>query len=184
VGNSHPAAAGIAEGSNPLYDVFDAAAKDGSFLFQKVKAVKLGVVEPHWLYMLQGKYQPISLPLWGMPDPAAGPAAAGIAEGSNPLYDVFDAAAKDGSFLFQKVNQRCLNVVVEPHWLYMLQGKYQPISLPLWGMPDPAAGVMTFKPRRATRGLSSPNSPSRGGRVKSTSSGATLRTLRARVGDL
>lgn len=39
------------------------------------------------------------------------PAAAGIAEGSNPLYDVFDAAAKDGSFLFQKVNQRCLNVI-------------------------------------------------------------------------
>ncbi|GAA5867216.1 hypothetical protein JCM3774_002377 [Rhodotorula dairenensis] len=39
------------------------------------------------------------------------PAAAGIAEGSNPLYDVFDAAAKDGSFLFQKVNQRCLDVI-------------------------------------------------------------------------
>ncbi|GAA5975681.1 hypothetical protein JCM10908_005240 [Rhodotorula pacifica] len=39
------------------------------------------------------------------------PAAAGIAEGSNPLYDIFDAAAKDGSFLFQKVNQRCLDVI-------------------------------------------------------------------------
>ncbi|GAA5828406.1 hypothetical protein JCM11251_006230 [Rhodosporidiobolus azoricus] len=39
------------------------------------------------------------------------PAAAGIAEGSNPLYDEWNAAAKDGSFLFQKVNQKCLGVI-------------------------------------------------------------------------
>ncbi|BGP23539.1 chitin synthase, glycosyltransferase family 2 protein [Rhodotorula toruloides] len=39
------------------------------------------------------------------------PAAAGISEGSNPLYDIFNAAGKDGSFLFQNVNQKCLNVI-------------------------------------------------------------------------
>ncbi|GAA6050913.1 hypothetical protein JCM3770_002533 [Rhodotorula araucariae] len=39
------------------------------------------------------------------------PAAAGISEGSNPLYDVFDAGGKDGSFLFQKVNQKCLGII-------------------------------------------------------------------------
>ncbi|BGP38745.1 Chitin synthase, class 3 [Rhodotorula kratochvilovae] len=39
------------------------------------------------------------------------PAAAGISEGSNPLYDIFDAGGKDGSFLFQKVNQKCLGII-------------------------------------------------------------------------
>jgi chitin synthase len=39
------------------------------------------------------------------------PAAAGIAGGSNPLYTQFDASAKDGSFLFQKVNQNCLGII-------------------------------------------------------------------------
>ncbi|GAA6002402.1 uncharacterized protein JCM10292_006640 [Rhodotorula paludigena] len=39
------------------------------------------------------------------------PAAAGISEGSNPLYDIFNAAGKDGSFLFQKVNQKCLGII-------------------------------------------------------------------------
>ncbi|GAA6014187.1 hypothetical protein JCM10207_006126 [Rhodosporidiobolus poonsookiae] len=39
------------------------------------------------------------------------PAASGIEEGSNPLYDEFNAAGKDGSFLFQKVNEKCLNVI-------------------------------------------------------------------------
>ncbi|GAA5858466.1 hypothetical protein JCM1840_001219 [Sporobolomyces johnsonii] len=39
------------------------------------------------------------------------PAANGIAAGSNPLYDAFNAAAMDGSFLFQKVNEKCLNVI-------------------------------------------------------------------------
>ncbi|BGP14711.1 hypothetical protein JCM10213_006208 [Rhodosporidiobolus nylandii] len=39
------------------------------------------------------------------------PAAAGIAEGSNPLYDEWNAAAKDGSFLFQKVNEKCRGVI-------------------------------------------------------------------------
>ena len=38
------------------------------------------------------------------------PAANGISEGSNPLYDVFNAASMDGSFLFQKVNQKCLDI--------------------------------------------------------------------------
>lgn len=39
------------------------------------------------------------------------PAAAGIAGGSNPLYNLFNAASMDGSFLFQTVNQKCLNIV-------------------------------------------------------------------------
>ncbi|GAA6062647.1 hypothetical protein JCM10212_003459 [Sporobolomyces blumeae] len=39
------------------------------------------------------------------------PAANGIAEGSNPLYDVFNAASMDGSFLFQKVNEKCLDII-------------------------------------------------------------------------
>ncbi|GAA5969686.1 hypothetical protein JCM11641_008005 [Rhodosporidiobolus odoratus] len=39
------------------------------------------------------------------------PAASGIEEGSNPLYDEWNAAGKDGSFLFQKVNEKCLNVI-------------------------------------------------------------------------
>ncbi|GAA5947879.1 hypothetical protein JCM3765_001125 [Sporobolomyces pararoseus] len=39
------------------------------------------------------------------------PAANGISEGSNPLYDIFNAASMDGSFLFQKVNQKCLNII-------------------------------------------------------------------------
>ncbi|GAA6027796.1 hypothetical protein JCM8097_001722 [Rhodosporidiobolus ruineniae] len=39
------------------------------------------------------------------------PAAAGIEGGSNPLYDEFNAAGKDGSFLFQKVNEKCLGVI-------------------------------------------------------------------------
>jgi chitin synthase len=39
------------------------------------------------------------------------PAAAGIAGGSNPLYDEFNTAGKDGSFLFQKVNENCLGVI-------------------------------------------------------------------------
>ncbi|GAA6009544.1 hypothetical protein JCM11491_003597 [Sporobolomyces phaffii] len=39
------------------------------------------------------------------------PAANGISAGSNPLYDVFNAASMDGSFLFQKVNQKCLNII-------------------------------------------------------------------------
>ncbi|GAA5929034.1 chitin synthase CHS3 [Sporobolomyces koalae] len=39
------------------------------------------------------------------------PAANGISEGSNPLYDLFNAASMDGSFLFQKVNQKCLNII-------------------------------------------------------------------------
>ncbi|GAA5906720.1 hypothetical protein JCM8208_006367 [Rhodotorula glutinis] len=39
------------------------------------------------------------------------PAAAGISEGSNPLYDIFNAGGKDGSFLFQKVNQKCLGII-------------------------------------------------------------------------
>ncbi|KAM0754976.1 hypothetical protein T439DRAFT_297410 [Meredithblackwellia eburnea MCA 4105] len=39
------------------------------------------------------------------------PAAAGIEGGSNPLYNLFDAGGKDGSFLFQTVNERCLGVI-------------------------------------------------------------------------
>lgn len=39
------------------------------------------------------------------------PAAAGIAGGSNPLYNAFNAAAMDGSFLFQTVNQACLGII-------------------------------------------------------------------------
>ncbi|GAA5911142.1 hypothetical protein JCM6882_006586 [Rhodosporidiobolus microsporus] len=39
------------------------------------------------------------------------PAAAGIAEGANPLYDEWNAASKDGSFLFQNVNQKCRGVI-------------------------------------------------------------------------
>ncbi|KAK4698764.1 chitin synthase, partial [Phenoliferia sp. Uapishka_3] len=39
------------------------------------------------------------------------PAAAGIAGGSNPLYNAFDAGGKDGSFLFQDVNNHCLDVI-------------------------------------------------------------------------
>lgn len=37
--------------------------------------------------------------------------AAGIDPGTNPLYDNWGAAGKDGSFLFQKVNEACLNVI-------------------------------------------------------------------------
>ena len=39
------------------------------------------------------------------------PAAAGIEGGSNPLYNLFDAGGKDGSFLFQTVNERCLDII-------------------------------------------------------------------------
>ena len=39
------------------------------------------------------------------------PGAAGIQENSNPLYSDFNAGSMDGSFLFQKVNQRCLNIL-------------------------------------------------------------------------
>ncbi|KAL8286481.1 hypothetical protein RQP46_004498 [Phenoliferia psychrophenolica] len=39
------------------------------------------------------------------------PAAAGIEGGSNPLYNQFDAGSKDGSFLFQTVNERCLDII-------------------------------------------------------------------------
>lgn len=42
----HPAAAGIAGGSNPLYNLFNAAAMDGSFLFQTVNANCLGIIKP------------------------------------------------------------------------------------------------------------------------------------------
>jgi chitin synthase len=44
-------------------------------------------------------------------DKYAHPAAAGIAGGSNPLYNLFGAASMDASFLFQTVNQRCLNII-------------------------------------------------------------------------
>lgn len=39
------------------------------------------------------------------------PSAAGIEGGTNPLYDLFDAGGKDGSFLFQTVNKRCLGII-------------------------------------------------------------------------
>ena len=39
------------------------------------------------------------------------PGARGIAAGSNPLYNQFNAAAMDGSFLFQTVNERCLDII-------------------------------------------------------------------------
>ncbi|KAI5476309.1 chitin synthase, glycosyltransferase family 2 protein [Pseudohyphozyma bogoriensis] len=39
------------------------------------------------------------------------PSAAGIEGGTNPLYDLFDAASKDGSFLFQNVNEHCLDII-------------------------------------------------------------------------
>ncbi|GAA5852682.1 hypothetical protein JCM8547_002588 [Rhodosporidiobolus lusitaniae] len=38
-------------------------------------------------------------------------AAAGIEAGSNPLYDEWNAAGKDGSFLFQKVNEKCMDII-------------------------------------------------------------------------
>lgn len=41
----------------------------------------------------------------------AHPAANGIAGGSNPLYNAFAAASMDGSFLFQNVNQNCLDII-------------------------------------------------------------------------
>lgn len=37
--------------------------------------------------------------------------APGIAAGDNPLYDLFAAGGKDGSFLFQNVNQNCKGIV-------------------------------------------------------------------------
>ena len=39
------------------------------------------------------------------------PGAAGIVENSNPLYQGFNTGGMDGSFLFQKVNQKCLNLI-------------------------------------------------------------------------
>lgn len=39
------------------------------------------------------------------------PAANGIEGGSNPLYDEFAAGGKDGSFLFQTVNENCLDII-------------------------------------------------------------------------
>lgn len=44
-------------------------------------------------------------------DKFAHPAAPGIAAGSNPLYNLFGAASMDGSFLFQTVNKKCLNII-------------------------------------------------------------------------
>ncbi|MBW0500256.1 hypothetical protein O181_039971 [Austropuccinia psidii MF-1] len=37
-------------------------------------------------------------------------AAPGISAGSNPVYNEFNAGSMDGSFLFQRVNQHCLNL--------------------------------------------------------------------------
>ncbi|KAA1066436.1 Chitin synthase, class 3 [Puccinia graminis f. sp. tritici] len=39
------------------------------------------------------------------------PAAPGIAAGDNPAYSAFNAGAMDGSFLFQRVNQRCQDII-------------------------------------------------------------------------
>ncbi|KAM0788303.1 hypothetical protein ACM66B_001446 [Microbotryomycetes sp. NB124-2] len=39
------------------------------------------------------------------------PAAPGIAEGTNPLYEGWNTGGMDGSFLFQKVNEKCLDVI-------------------------------------------------------------------------
>ena len=39
------------------------------------------------------------------------PAAPGIAEGTNPLYQGWNAGGMDGSFLFQKVNENCLDLI-------------------------------------------------------------------------
>lgn len=39
------------------------------------------------------------------------PAANGIEGGSNPLYTEFNAGSMDGSFLFQTVNDKCLDVI-------------------------------------------------------------------------
>ena len=39
------------------------------------------------------------------------PPAAGINGGTNPLYDLFAAGGKDGSFLFQTVNEKCLDII-------------------------------------------------------------------------
>lgn len=39
------------------------------------------------------------------------PPAAGINGGTNPLYDLFAAGGKDGSFLFQTVNEKCLGII-------------------------------------------------------------------------
>lgn len=39
------------------------------------------------------------------------PAANGIDGGSNPLYTEFNAGSMDGSFLFQTVNDKCLDII-------------------------------------------------------------------------
>lgn len=39
------------------------------------------------------------------------PAAPGITTGSNPLYSDFNAGSKDGSFMFQNVNQNCKGII-------------------------------------------------------------------------
>lgn len=39
------------------------------------------------------------------------PGAAGIQENSNPLFSEFNAGGMDGSFLFQKVNQKCYGIL-------------------------------------------------------------------------
>lgn len=40
------------------------------------------------------------------------PGAAGIIENSNPLYTDWNTGGMDGSFLFQRVNQACLNIIL------------------------------------------------------------------------
>ena len=39
------------------------------------------------------------------------PAAAGVAADSNPLYSDWNAGGKDGSFMFQTVNQNCKGII-------------------------------------------------------------------------
>jgi chitin synthase len=39
------------------------------------------------------------------------PAAPGIAAGDNPAYSASNAGGMDGSFLFQRVNQRCQDII-------------------------------------------------------------------------
>jgi chitin synthase len=44
-------------------------------------------------------------------DRFAHPAAPGIGGGSNPLYSDWNAGGRDGSFMFQKVNQNCKGII-------------------------------------------------------------------------
>ncbi|OAV99384.1 hypothetical protein, variant [Puccinia triticina 1-1 BBBD Race 1] len=57
------------------------------------------------------------------------PAAPGITGGDNPAYSAFNAGGMDGSFLFQRVNQRCQDIIT---------------PAPRTGIPTDASGKLSW----------------------------------------